>query len=93
MSFQEAIDGPEKRFRCSICAGLFALGSAALADEYSANEFLGLAFPRPCCRRSGFGPRLISRRFPFEAKADRGSDAQARAGTKQIARSWSAPPR
>ena len=65
-----------------ICAGLFALGGAALADEYSANEFLGLDLSKAVLSPKRLGPPAEFAPVPIEAKADRGSDAQARAEPK-----------
>ena len=55
----------------ALCTGLLMSGSAALADEYRAGEFLGLDLSRPCSRRSGSARRRNSPRFRIEARTDR----------------------
>lgn len=69
-------------FAAVICAGLLALGGAALADEYSANEFLGLDLSKAVLSPKRLGPPAEFAPVPIEAKADRGSDAQPRAELK-----------
>jgi hypothetical protein len=69
-------------FVAIICAGLLALGGAAMADEYSANEFLSLDLSKAVLSPKRLGPPAEFAPVPIEAKADRGSEAQPRAELK-----------
>jgi hypothetical protein len=55
-----------------------ALGGAAWADEYAAGEFLGLDLSKAVLSPKRLGPETQFAPVPIEAKADRGSNAQAR---------------
>jgi len=66
-------------FVAVVCTGLLALGGAAWADEYVAGEFLGLDLSKAVLSPKRLGPETQFAPVPIEAKADRGSNAQARA--------------
>jgi len=69
-------------FVAVICAGLLALGGAALADEYRPDEFLGLDLSKAVLSPKRIGPETHFAPVPIEAKADRSNDTQAQAEPK-----------
>jgi len=69
-------------FVAVVCAGLFALGGPAMADEYRPGEFLGLDLSKAVLSPKRLGPETQFAPVPIEAKADRGGDTQARAEPK-----------
>ena len=74
-------------FVAVICAGLFMLGGAALADEYRPGEFLGLDLSKALLSPKRLGPPTEFAPVPIEAKADHGSDTQAQAEPKSSRKS------
>src|SRR5260221_13493365 len=71
---------PKKAFAVALCTGLLALVSPAMADEYRADEFLGLDLSKAVLSPKRLGPDAEFAPVPIEAKADRGKGgAQARA--------------
>jgi len=68
-------------FVAVICTGLLALGGSAMADQYRPDEFLGLDLSKAVLSPKPLGPPAEFAPVPIEAKADRSSDAPARAAT------------
>ncbi|HZC97991.1 MAG TPA: hypothetical protein VE267_18045 [Bradyrhizobium sp.] len=66
-------------FAAALCTGLLALCGAAMADEYRPDEYFGLDLSKAVLSPKRLGPETQFAPVPVEAKADRGSDAQARA--------------
>jgi len=66
-------------FAAALCTGLLMSGGAALADEYRADQFLGLDLSQAVLSPKRLGPDAEFVRVPIEAKADR-SDVRG-AGT------------
>lgn len=58
-------------FAAVVCTGLLMLGSAALADEYGAGEFLGMDLPQALLSPKRLGPETEFAPFPIEARTDR----------------------
>ena len=54
----------------ALCTGLLMLGSAALADEYRADEFLGLDLPQAVLSPKRLGPETQFAPVRIEAKTD-----------------------
>ena len=69
-------------FVAAVCTGLLALSGPAIADQYRPDEFLGLDLSKAVLSPKPLGPPAQFAPVPIEAKADRGSDAQARAEPK-----------
>jgi hypothetical protein len=69
-------------FVAVVCTGLLALSGPAMADQYQPDEFLGLDLSKAVLSPKPLGPPAQFAPVPIEAKADRGSDAQARAEPK-----------
>jgi hypothetical protein len=69
-------------FVAAICTGLLALSGPTMADQYRPDEFLGLDLTKAVLSPKPLGPPTEFAPVPVEAKADRGSDAQARAEPK-----------
>ena len=69
-------------FVAAVCTGLLALSGQAMADQYRPDEFLGLDLSKAVLSPKPLGPPTEFAPVPVEAKADRGSDAQARAEPK-----------
>jgi hypothetical protein len=55
----------------AICTGLLMSGSAALADEYRADEFLGLDLPQAVLLPKRLGPETEFAPVRIEARTDR----------------------
>ena len=58
-------------FAAALCTGLLMLGSPALADEYSAGEFLGMDLSRAILSPKRLGPETEFAPVPIEARTDR----------------------
>ena len=55
----------------ALCTGLLMSGSAALADEYRADEFLGLDLPQAVLSPKRLGPETEFAPVRIEARTDR----------------------
>jgi hypothetical protein len=55
----------------AVCTGLLMSGSAALADEYRADEFLGLDLPQAVLSPKRLGPETQFAPVRIEARSDR----------------------
>ena len=55
----------------ALCTGLLMSGSPALADEYSAGEFLGMDLSRALLSPRRLGPETEFAPVPIEARTDR----------------------
>ena len=55
----------------ALCTGLLTLGSPALADDYSAGEFLGMDLSSALLSPKRLGPETEFAAVPIEAKTDR----------------------
>jgi hypothetical protein len=55
----------------ALCTGLLMSGSPALADEYSAGEFLGMDLSRALLSPKRLGPETEFAPVPIEARTDR----------------------
>ncbi|WP_426534424.1 hypothetical protein [Bradyrhizobium sp. McL0615] len=55
----------------ALCTGLLMSGSAALADEYRADEFLGLDLPQALLSPKRLGPETQFAPVRIEARTDR----------------------
>ena len=55
----------------ALCTGLLMSGSPALADEYSAGEFLGIDLSRAVLSPKRLGPETEFAPVPIEARTDR----------------------
>jgi hypothetical protein len=55
----------------AICTGVLLSGSAALADEYRADEFLGLDLPQALLSPKRLGPETEFAPVRIEARTDR----------------------
>ncbi|UPK06197.1 hypothetical protein [Bradyrhizobium sp. 170] len=58
-------------FAAALCTGLLMLGSAAVADEYRAGEFLGLDPSQALLSPKRLGPETQFAPVRIEARADR----------------------
>jgi hypothetical protein len=64
-------------FAVALCTGILALSVPALADDYRADEFLGLDLSKAVLSPKRLGPDTEFAPVPVEAKADRRDGAQA----------------
>ena len=62
--------GLKNAIATALCTGLLMLGSAALADEYRADEFLGLDLPQAVLSPKRLGPETQFAPVRIEAKTD-----------------------
>jgi hypothetical protein len=83
-SFQEALMALKSAFVAAVWTGLLALSGPAMADQYRPDEFLGLDLSKAVLSPKPLGPPTEFAPVPIEAKADRGSDAQARVEPKSV---------
>lgn len=58
-------------FAAALCTGLLMSGSPALADDYSAGEFLGMDLSRAILSPKRLGPETEFAPVPIEARTDR----------------------
>jgi len=63
--------GLKNAIATALCTGLLMLGSAALADEYRADEFLGLDLPQAVLSPKRLGPETQFAPVRIEARTDR----------------------
>ena len=61
----------KRAFAAALCTGLLLLGSPALADEYSAGEFLGMDLSTAILSPKRLGPETEFAPVPIEARTDR----------------------
>ena len=62
--------GLKNAIATALCTGLLMSGSAALADEYRADEFLGLDLPQAVLSPKRLGPETQFAPVRIEAKTD-----------------------
>ena len=63
--------GLKNAIATAICTGLLMSGSATLADEYRADEFLGLDLPQALLSPKRLGPETQFAPVRIEARTDR----------------------
>jgi hypothetical protein len=63
--------GLKNAIATALCTGLLMSGSAALADEYRADEFLGLDLPQALLSPKRLGPETQFAPVRIEARTDR----------------------
>jgi hypothetical protein len=63
--------GLKNAIATALCTGLLMSGSAALADEYRADEFLGLDLPQAVLSPKRLGPETQFAPVRIEARSDR----------------------
>jgi hypothetical protein len=63
--------GLKNAIATAICTGLLMSGSASLADEYRADEFLGLDLPQAVLSPKRLGPETQFAPVRIEARTDR----------------------
>ena len=63
--------GLKNAIATALCTGLLMSGSAAWADEYRADEFLGLDLPQAVLSPKRLGPETQFAPVRIEARTDR----------------------
>jgi hypothetical protein len=71
VDFRRPAMGLKNAIATAICTGLLMSGSAALADEYRADEFLGLDLPQAVLSPKRLGPETQFAPVRIEARSDR----------------------